>query len=311
MKSGKIFIAGINGMVGSAIKNELIRLGYSKDNIIGKSSKELDLRDYALTKRYLSFEKPDTVIISAAKVGGIMANINNPITFLQDNLEIQTSLIKSCHEADINNVIFLSSSCVYPREAPQPMKEEYLLTGKLEPTNEGYAIAKLSGMKLIEAYRNQHKRNYTSLIPCNIYGINDDFDPENSHVVAALIRKFIYAKENDLDSVSIWGTGNAMRELMFTQDLANAVVHFIENPSPYPYVNVGTGRDLPIRELASQISEIVGYKGLVEFDKSKPDGMPRKVLDISRLTSLGWTSKFSLVDGLSKTIQWYKEGNFN
>ena len=294
-------------MVGNAIKDELIRLGYNKDRIIGYSSKDLDLRNLTLTKEYLLGEKPDIVIISAAKVGGIMANINNPVSFLQDNLEIQTSLIRACHETDINNVIFLSSSCVYPREAPQPMKEKYILSGKLEPTNEGYAIAKISGMKLIEAYRNQYNRNYTSLIPCNIYGINDNFDPENSHVVAALIRKFMDAKKKNLDRVSIWGTGSAKRELMFTQDLANAVVHFIENPCPYPYINIGTGKDVSIKELANTLAELIGYKGMIEFDKSKPDGMPRKVLDVSLSNNFGWKSNISLIQGLDKTIKWYVE----
>jgi GDP-L-fucose synthase len=307
----RIYIAGINGMAGKAIKDELLNSGFNHDNILGHSSAELDLRDYKLTKEFLKREKPEAVIIAAAKVGGILANINNPVTFLQDNLEIQTSLIRACHELNINNVIFLSSSCVYPRDSIQPMKEEFILTGKLEPTNENYALAKLSGMKLIEAYRNQYNRNYMSLIPCNLYGIYDNFDPESSHVVAGLIRKFTYAKNNNLPSVTIWGTGNAMRELMFSKDLAKAVVHFLNHQSPSAYINIGTGKDISISDLAYKIAKLVEYSGSIEFDSTKPDGMPRKVLDVSIANNLGWKSLTSLDEGLANTIKWYRDNHQN
>lgn len=305
MKNRKIMIAGINGMVGKSIKHILEKSGYL--NIVGPSSKDLDFRDYNKTKKYMELENPEVIIFAAAKVGGILANIHNPVTFLQDNLEIQNSIIKAAHESNINNMIFLSSSCIYPREVSQPMKEEDLMTGILEPTNEGFALAKLSGMKLIEAYRKQYNRNYFSLIPCNIYGPHDNFDPINSHVVAGLIYKIFEAKENRLEKITLWGTGLAKRELMYSEDLANAVLHFIENPINQAYINVGTGHDISIKELSEKIIDYIGYKGQVEFDHSKPDGMPMKVMDTSKASKLGWSSSIYLDEGLKHTIKWYEE----
>jgi GDP-L-fucose synthase len=296
-------IAGIKGMVGASIKRVLDEAGYSY--VFGPSSKELDFRNYEKTFEYMMREKPDILIITAAKVGGIKANINNPVSFLQDNLELQTSLIKAAHNSDINTVIFLSSSCVYPRKSNQPMKEEYLMSGKLEPTNEGYALAKLSGMKLIEAYRNEYNRNYISLIPCNIYGPNDNFDLNSSHVVAGLIHRLNIAKENNNQRIELWGTGNAKRELMFSLDLADAIKYVIENPISLPYINVGNGVDITIYELAAKIAKIVGYNGEIIFDKINPDGMPQKLLDISILSNHGWKSSVSLDEGLNRTFEWF------
>jgi len=296
-------IAGIKGMVGASIKRVLDEAGYSY--VFGPSSKELDFRNYEKTFEYMMREKPDILIITAAKVGGIKANINNPVSFLQDNLELQTSLIKAAHNSDINTVIFLSSSCVYPRKSNQPMKEEYLMSGKLEPTNEGYALAKLSGMKLIEAYRNEYNRNYISLIPCNIYGPNDNFDLNSSHVVAGLIHRLTIAKENNLQRIELWGTGTAKRELMFSLDLADAIKYVIENPISLPYINVGNGVDITIYELAAKIAKIVGYNGEIIFDKINPDGMPQKLLDISILSNHGWKSSVSLDEGLNRTFEWF------
>jgi GDP-L-fucose synthase len=296
-------IAGIKGMVGASIKRVLYEAGYPY--VFGPSSKELDFRNYKKTLNYMKREKPDILIIAAARVGGIKENINNPVSFLQDNLELQTSLIKAAHNSDINTVIFLSSSCVYPRESNQPMKEEYLLSGKLEPTNEGYAIAKLSGMKLIEAYRSEYKRNYISLIPCNVYGPNDNFDLNSSHVVAGLIHRLVIAKEKNLPRIELWGTGNAKRELMFSLDLADATKFVIENPISLPYINVGTGEDVTIKELATKISTILGYNGEIIFDKINPDGMHQKLLDISLLLNKGWKSSVLLDEGLNRTIEWF------
>jgi GDP-L-fucose synthase len=305
LKTRKIMIAGINGMVGKSIKNSLENSGYV--NIVGPSSIELDFRDFHKTKSYLEKEMPDIIIVAAARVGGIMANIENPVSFLQDNLEIQTSIIKAAHLSNINNLIFLSSSCVYPREVLQPMKEEYLMTGKLEPTNEGYAIAKLAGMKLIEAYRKQYNRNYFSLIPCNLYGPHDNFDPIHSHVVSGLIRKLHEAKHESFNKVTLWGTGNAKRELMYVEDFASAVIYFIENPINKGYINIGTGNDISIKDLSMKIAHLIDFKGEIDFDEAKPDGMPRKVMDISELNQLGWTSSINLDQGLALTIKWYIE----
>ena len=306
MKSGsKIFIAGRGGLVGSAIERRFRTEGYNA--IVGLGSKELDLRNQALVFDYFKREKPSYVILAAAKVGGIMANIKAPAEFLYDNLAIQNNIIEASHKNGVKKLLFLASSCIYPRESPQPMKEEYLLAGKPEPTNEGYALAKIIGLKLCEMYNRQYGTDYISVMPCNIYGIGDNFDPENSHVVAALIRKFHEAKLSGVEKVEVWGTGNARRELMFVDDLADACFYLFNNYSGNEFFNVGTGTDHSIKELVKIISDVVGYEGKIEFDTSKPDGMPQKLMDINKLKHRGWIAKTSLKEGIEKTYKYYME----
>jgi GDP-L-fucose synthase len=303
LNSLKIFIAGANGFIGKSIKAKLLESGYS--NLFTPSSSELDYRDSNKTKEYLKKANPDWIIIAAAKVGGIKANIEYPVELIIDNLEIQNSIIRSAHELNINNLLFLSSSCVYPRNSLQPMKEDYILSGKPEPTNESFAIAKIAGMKLIDAYRKQYKRNYFSLIPCNIYGPHDSFDLEYSHFVAALIRKIVCAKNSNQRYIDLWGTGTARRELMFVDDIADAILYFIENPPKVSLLNIGTGIDFTIKEIAEKISTIVNFKGKINFDESYPDGMPIKVMDVSLAKQHNWQSSTDVLDGLRKTIEWY------
>ena len=310
MKSdSKIFIAGRRGLVGSAIERRFRDAGYNQ--IIGFGSKELDLRNQASVYEYFEKEKPEYVILAAAKVGGIMANIKAPAEFLYDNLAIQNNIIEASHINGVKKMLFLASSCIYPRESPQPMKEEYLLAGKPEPTNEGYALAKIIGIKLCEMYNRQYGTDYISVMPCNIYGIGDNFDLDNSHVVAALIRKFYEAKIKDADKVEVWGTGNARRELMFVDDLADACFYLFNNYSGNEFFNVGTGIDHSIKELVKIISDVVGYEGKIEFDTSKPDGMPQKLMDISKLKDKGWVAKTSLREGIEKTYKYYQEEVIN
>ena len=310
MKSdSKIFIAGRRGLVGSAIERRFRDAGYNQ--IIGFGSKELDLRNQASVYEYFEREKPEYVILAAAKVGGIMANIKAPAEFLYDNLAIQNNIIEASHINGVKKMLFLASSCIYPRESPQPMKEEYLLAGKPEPTNEGYALAKIIGIKLCEMYNRQYGTDYISVMPCNIYGIGDNFDLDNSHVVAALIRKFYEAKIKDTDKVEVWGTGNARRELMFVDDLADACFYLFNNYSGNEFFNVGTGIDHSIKELVKIISDVVGYEGKIEFDTSKPDGMPQKLMDISKLKDKGWVAKTSLREGIEKTYKYYQEEVIN
>lgn len=310
MKSdSKIFIAGRRGLVGSAIERRFRDAGYNQ--IIGFGSKELDLRNQASVYEYFEREKPEYVILAAAKVGGIMANIKAPAEFLYDNLAIQNNIIEASHINGVKKMLFLASSCIYPRESPQPMKEEYLLAGKPEPTNEGYALAKIIGIKLCEMYNRQYGTDYISVMPCNIYGIGDNFDLDNSHVVAALIRKFYEAKIKDADKVEVWGTGNARRELMFVDDLADACFYLFNNYSGNEFFNVGTGIDHSIKELVKIISDVVGYEGKIEFDTSKPDGMPQKLMDISKLKDKGWVAKTSLREGIEKTYKYYQEEVIN
>lgn len=306
MKSeSKIYIAGRRGLVGSAIERKLRESGY--ENIIGLSSKELDLRKQDKVFKYFNDEKPEYVILAAAKVGGIMANIKAPAEFLYDNLAIQNNIIDASHKNGVKKLLFLASSCIYPRESPQPMKEEYLLDGKPEPTNEGYALAKIVGLKLCEMYNKQYGTDYISVMPCNIYGIGDNFDPECSHVVAALIRKFHEAKVNGASNVDVWGSGNARRELMFVDDLADACFYLLNNYSGNEFFNVGTGVDYSIKELVDIISEIIGYKGKIGFDTSKPDGMPQKLMDINKLKARGWSSRTDIREGIIKTYKYYLE----
>ena len=283
-KESKIYIAGHNGMVGSACWRALESKGYN--NIIGFSSKELDLRDQRAVFEMLEREKPKAIIDAAAKVGGILANSTYPYEFLMDNMLIQNNLIKAAHELDISKFIFLGSSCIYPKMAPQPLKEEYLLTGPLEETNQWYAIAKISGVKLIEALRKQYNRDYVSLMPTNLYGPGDNYDLETSHVLPAMLRKFHEAKENNHADVVLWGTGTPKREFLHVDDLANAVVFALENKMEESLYNVGSGEEISIKELAELIQEITGHKGNIVWDKSKPDGTPRKFLDSTKLFKL-------------------------
>ena len=283
-------------MVGSAIYRKLKELGF--ENIIVRTSKELDLRDQQAVKEFFETEKPEYVFLAAAKVGGIMANNVYRADFIYENLAIQNNVIHYSHENDVKKLMFLGSSCIYPKMAPQPLKEDYLLTGTLEPTNEPYAIAKIAGIKMVESYRMQYDDNYISVMPTNLYGINDNYHPENSHVLPALIRKFHEAKVNNSPTVNIWGSGKPMREFMFADDLADACVFLMENYNDLQFVNIGVGEDISIRELAELIKEVVGFQGELEFDSSKPDGTPRKLMDVSKLTSLGWKAKTNLKEGI-------------
>jgi GDP-L-fucose synthase len=302
-KSDKIYIAGHRGMVGSACWRALEAEGYT--NLVGKTSKELDLRDQNTVEEFIKDEKPVAIIDAAAKVGGILANDTYPYEFLMDNMLIQNNLIRSAHENDVSKFIFLGSSCIYPKFAPQPLKEEYLLTDSLEPTNEWYAIAKISGVKLVEALRKEYGRDYVSLMPTNLYGPNDNFDLHSSHVLPAMIRKFHEAKMKGNARVELWGTGAPMREFLHVDDLAKAVLFALENRLEKNLFNVGTGVDLEIKELALLIQSVIGHKGELEWDTNKPDGTPRKLMDISRLNSLGWNSSIDLEEGISKTYAWF------
>ena len=303
-KNTKIYIAGHRGMVGSAIWRALAAKGYS--NLIGRTSKELDLRDQKAVQKFFDTEKPEVVIDAAARVGGILANNDYPYQFLMENMQIQNNLIDTAFHAGINKFIFLGSSCIYPKLAPQPLKEEYLLTGPLEPTNEWYAIAKITGVKACEAIRRQFGRDYISLMPTNLYGHFDNFDLKTSHVLPAMIRKF-HEASNDHAPVTLWGSGAPMREFLYVEDLAEAVVFALENEFKDNLYNVGTGEDLTIRELAELIQKIVGHKGEIIWDSSKPDGTPKKLMDVSKMTDAGWTAKTSLEEGVKKTYQWFLE----
>ena len=300
-KQAKIYVAGHRGMVGSAIYRRLKELGY--ENIITRTSKELDLRDQQAVKEFFENEKPEYVFLAAAKVGGIMANNIYRADFLYENLAIQNNVIHFSHENDVKKLMFLGSSCIYPKMAPQPLKEDYLLTGTLEPTNEPYAIAKIAGIKMVESYRLQYQDNYISVMPTNLYGINDNYHPENSHVLPALIRKFHEAKVNNSPTVSIWGSGTPLREFMYADDLADACIFLMENYDDLQFVNIGVGEDVSIRDLAQLIKEVVGFEGQLEFDSSKPDGTPRKLMDVSKLNSLGWKAKTDLKDGIRLAYQ--------
>ena len=302
-KKSKIYIAGHRGMVGSACWRKLISEGYT--NLIGLTSKKMDLRLQSKVGEFISTEKPDIIIDAAAKVGGIMANKNHPYEFLMDNMLIQNNLIRSAHENNVSKFIFLGSSCIYPKYANQPLKEEYLMTGSLEETNECYAIAKISGVKLIQSLRIQYNRNYVSLMPTNLYGVNDNFDLESSHVLPAMLRKFHEAKLNGHSQVVLWGSGKPKREFLNVDDLATAVLYTLENNVDENILNVGTGSDLSIKELAELVQKIVGHKGEIKWDKSKPDGTPKKLMDISKLTSKGWKPDISLEEGIRSTYTWF------
>lgn len=298
----KIFVAGHRGMVGSAIVRQLQKVGY--DEIITKSSLELDLRDQIAVKQFFKNARPDIVIDAAARVGGILANNDYPYNFIMENMLIQNNLIEGALKNDVAKFIFLGSSCIYPKLAPQPLKEEYLLTGPLEPTNEWYAIAKISGVKACEAVRKQYKRDFVSLMPTNLYGPFDNFDLQTSHVLPAMIRKFHESKTTNTPA-TLWGTGKPMREFLYVEDLAKAVVFMMTQTTTEHLYNVGFGDDLSIKELALTIQEVVGHKGELIWDSSKPDGTPKKLMDSSKLMQLGWKPEMNLKNGISITYEWF------
>jgi len=303
-KNSKIYVAGHNGMVGSACWRALIKAGYS--NLIGKSSKELDLRNQSDVYDFLSEEKPIVIIDAAAKVGGILANSNYPYEFLMDNMLIQNNLIQAAHKLDIPKFIFLGSSCIYPKLASQPMQESCLLSGPLEPTNEWYAIAKISGVKLIEALRKEYHRDYIALMPTNLYGPEDNFDLNSSHVLPAMLRKFYEAKINNDSDVTLWGTGEPQREFLHVDDMANAVVFVLENELQDFIYNIGTGTDISIKNLALLIQKVVGHQGNILWDETKPNGTPRKLMNVSKINQAGWSSKIELEQGIISTFYWFK-----
>lgn len=304
-KETKIYIAGHNGMVGSAIWRALEKKGYN--NLIGKSSKELDLRNQQAVINFYKIEQPEVVIDAAAKVGGILANNDFPYQFLMENMQIQNNLIDGAHKTGIEKFIFLGSSCIYPKFAPQPLKEEYLLTDSLEPTNEWYAIAKISGLKACQAIRNQYEKDYVSLMPTNLYGYFDNFDLKSSHVLPAMIRKFHEAKVNGNLPVRLWGSGTPLREFLFVDDMAEAVVFALENKLPEFLYNIGSGNDITIGQLAVIIQNIVGHNGNIIWDQTKPDGTPKKLLDVTKIKKLGWEYSTGLNEGIKKTYQWFQE----
>jgi len=303
----RIYVAGHRGLVGSAIVRNIEASG--EHEWFGRTRAELDLLDRKAVFEFIATEKPDAVIIAAAKVGGIMANNTYPVEFLSENLQIETNLIDACHKAEIEQVLFLGSSCIYPKLAPQPIKEEYLLTGPLEPTNEAYALAKISGLKLIESYRREYNRRWISAMPTNMYGPGDNFDPQNSHVLPALIRRFHEAKVSNAPSVTCWGDGSPMREFLHADDLASACIFMLENYDGDVALNVGTGEDITIRELTEIIAEVVGYEGEILWDTEKPNGTPRKLLDVSKLKGLGWEPRLALREGIASTYEWYLAHN--
>lgn len=302
-RDSKIYIAGHRGMVGSACCRILKTAGYT--NLFGKTSKEVDLRDQNAVENLIKTEKPSAIIASAAKVGGILANDNYPYEFLMDNMLIQNNLIRSAHENDVEKFIFLGSSCIYPKFSHQPIKEEYLLTGELEPTNQWYAIAKISGVKLIEALRKQFNRDYVSLMPTNLYGPNDNFDLKTSHVFPAMLRKFYEAKKNNHSKVMLWGSGKPMREFLHVNDLGQAVLFALEHKLDDHLYNVGSGSDVTIKALAEMVQKTVGYKGEIIWDNTKPDGTPKKLMDSSRLNVMGWKSSINLEKGIEITYKWF------
>ncbi len=301
---GDVYVAGHAGLVGSALVRALETKGQSW---VGSTRAELDLLNRDKVCEYIADTQPSAVIIAAARVGGIVANNSLPVEFLTDNIRISTNILDACHDAKIQRVLFLGSSCIYPRMAPQPIKEEYLLTGPLEPTNESYAIAKIAGLKLVQAYRRQHGHRWISAMPTNLYGPGDNFDLETSHVLPATLRKLVSAHENGDKVVKMWGTGSPQREFLHVDDLAVACLHLLEHYDDESPINIGTGQDITISQLAEIVAEIVGYKGEVFWDTSRPDGTPRKLLDVSRIMRTGWKPAISLRDGIEDTYRWYLE----
>lgn len=304
-EESRIFVAGHRGLVGSAIVRSLENAGFT--NVMTRTRAQVDLRDRAAVDRFFAAERPEYVFLAAAKVGGILANSIQPAEFIFDNLAIELNVIDSAYRNGVTKLEFLGSSCIYPKLAPQPIREEYLLTGALEPTNEWYAVAKIAGIKLCQSYRIQYGFNAISLMPTNLYGPGDNFDLQSSHVLPALIRKFHEAKWNGSPEVTVWGTGSPRREFLHVDDLADAAVRLMESYDEGEIVNVGTGEDVTIGELAAMVREIVGFPGALVFDTSKPDGTPRKLLDVSRLRALGWWPKIALRDGIAQTYAWYRD----
>jgi GDP-L-fucose synthase len=302
-KHSRIYVAGHRGLVGSAILRHLQAEGF--DNLLFRTSKELDLRDQAAVFAFFEEERPEYVFLAAAKVGGIHANSTYPADFIADNLAIETNVIRAAHQFGTTKLLFLGSSCIYPRACPQPIKEEYLLTGPLEPTNDAYAIAKIAGIKMCQAYMRQYGDRFISCMPTNLYGPNDNFDLENSHVLPAMIRKFHDAKVSEKNTVELWGTGSPLREFLHVDDLADACVFLMQHYEGQEIVNVGVGEDLTIKALAELIAEIVGFEGEISWDASKPDGTPRKLLDVGKVNGLGWLAKTKLEAGIAMTYQWF------
>ena len=302
-QNAKIYIAGHRGMVGSGLERKLRKEGYN--NIVTRTSSELDLRNQLAVNDFFEKEKPAYVILAAAKVGGIKANNSYRAEFIYDNLMIEANIIHASYLNKVTKLLFLGSSCIYPKMAPQPLKEEYLLSGYLEATNQPYAIAKIAGIEMCDSYRAQYGCNFISAMPTNLYGTNDNYHPENSHVLPALIRRIVLAKKNNESSVIIWGTGTPKREFLHVDDLADACFFLLKNYNNQGLVNIGCGSDVSIKELASLISSTVGYKGSFVFDKSKPDGTPRKLMDVSKINKLGWKHKIDLISGIKKTISEY------
>ena len=304
-KQDKIYIAGHRGLVGSAIVRNLEKKGYN--NFVFRTSKELDLTNQADVNKFFETESPDYVFLAAAKVGGIHANDTYPADFIRENLQIQTNVIDAAYRNKVKKLLFLGSSCIYPKFAPQPMKEEHLLTGELEPTNEWYAIAKIAGIKMCQAYKKQYGFNAISLMPTNLYGPGDNFNLKNSHVMPALIRKFHDAKINNQPTVEVWGSGTPKREFLHVDDMADASVYLMQEYDGFDFVNVGVGEDVSIKALAATVKDVVGFEGELKFDATKPDGTPRKLLDVTRLSSAGWKATVGLSDGVKATYEWYLE----
>ncbi|WP_299778148.1 GDP-L-fucose synthase [uncultured Formosa sp.] len=304
-KKSKIYIAGHRGMVGSAVWRALEADGYT--NLIGRTSSELDLRDQVAVSQFITSEQPEVIIDAAARVGGILANSDYPYQFLMENLQIQNNLIDTAHKQNVNKFIFLGSSCIYPKFAPQPLKEACLLTDSLEPTNEWYAIAKITGVKACEAIRKQYNKDFVSLMPTNLYGSFDNFDLKTSHVLPAMLRKFHEAKEHGNSPVTLWGSGMPMREFLCVDDMAESVVFAVNNVLPEHLYNVGTGKDVTIKELAETIQKVVGHTGDIIWDSEKPDGTPRKLMDVSKLKAAGWEYKIELLQGIKQTYAWFLE----
>jgi GDP-L-fucose synthase len=303
----KIFVAGHRGLVGSAIVRQLDAAGH--DNWIGAYREELDLCDRDAVFDFMGQHKPEAVIIAAAKVGGIVANSNFPVEFLSENVQVQTNLMDAAHKFNVEHLVFLGSSCIYPKFAPQPISEDSLLTGPLEETNEAYAIAKIAGVKLVQAYRKEFGRKWTSAMPTNLYGPGDNFDPQTSHVLPALLRKFYEAKLSGAESVTLWGSGTPRREFLHVDDLAKAVLFLLQGYDEATAINVGTGVDIEISELANLIAEVTNFQGSINWDTSKPDGTPRKLLDVSRINQLGWNSEILLTDGIKSTYEWFVQNH--
>lgn len=302
-KNSKIYVAGHRGLVGSAIVRELKDKGYT--NIIGKTHSELDLMDNVAVEEFFKTEKPEYVFLAAAKVGGILANSTYPADFIFKNLQIQNNVIGNAYKYGVKKLMFLGSSCIYPKMCPQPIKEEYLLSGYLEETNEGYALAKISGLKMCEFFNKQYGTNYISVMPTNLYGPYDNFSGVNSHVMPALIRRFHEAKASNAPEVVVWGSGTPLREFLYSEDMADACIYLMETYEGNDFFNIGTGKEITIRGLAELVKEIVGYEGKIVFDSSKPDGTPRKLLDVSRLENAGWVYKTDLKDGIKQAYEWF------